>query len=427
MFSQVSLTEFAIGLRDQFDKHKSISAVDMEILANKLNEIDPDEADFMEDIMRKFRKCRGANPVPDAIVYVIVRNYLDHNMADLLLPLLKDRSYTGILPDPCAFSLLMDHFIEEKKYASAAQVAYELMLQEDFSHPTSRYLALHSCVHYLQETSLDDIAPVEIKDPEGEEEWIPVKYIRYPSYDDHFDIKAEQYLLGKTLYFLGKECGEQDSLALSLQVVGLGLYHKFARCLLLLKNISESGDKSVVKEVFTYVEESLEKTQVRDPKKPEKETGMLTIDDEIYKLLPTQEEKDGFHSQLQQLKQTLSTKGKAVDEKLSTLADNLVKSELPKHEAADIETQTRCLAEWREERQKLLAEQMYEMEKQQKISDIETKLKELQEKEELIRFFELQDRILLSQYKIPPKELTPEEEEIQRMKIIKGRKYRGKI
>lgn len=272
----------------------------------------------------------------DSIVYVIVRNYIDSGMADRLLPLMQTRSQTGLFPEAFAFSHLLDHFIEENELASAAQVAYEIMLQEDFSHPTSRFLSLHACVQYLESVSLDDITPEEIKDPEGEEEWFPVRYIRYPVYDDHFDIKSQQYLLGKTLYCLGKELGA-NTLAHSLQVSGLALYHKFSRCLQLMTDIANSGDGSLVQDSLRHVEESLEKVQIRDPEKPQKETGLLTIDDEIYKLLPTQEDKEGFVAQFKQLRQTLQDKGKVVEEKMSALSETLVKSELLQHEAADIE------------------------------------------------------------------------------------------
>ena len=275
----------------------------------------------------------------DSIIYVIVRSYIDSNMAEHLIPLLKARSQTGIFPDAVAFSLLLDHFIKENDFASAAEVAYELMLQEDFSHPTSRLLALYASVQHLESVSLDDIAPEEIKDPEGEEEWVPVKYIRYPTYDDHFDIKSQQYLLGKTLSQLGLELGS-STLANSLRVSGLALYHKFGPCLRLLTEIANSGDAALARDSLTHVEECLEKAQMRDPEKPEKETGLLTIDDEIYKLLPTQEEKEAFQTQLQQLRQTLQDKGKLVEEKLSTMTETLVMAELPQHEAADIEVRT---------------------------------------------------------------------------------------
>jgi hypothetical protein len=41
---------------------------------------------------------------------------------------------------------------------------------------------------------------------------------RYPVYDDHFDIRAEQHLLGKTLVMLGKAAQPGTTLSLSLQV-----------------------------------------------------------------------------------------------------------------------------------------------------------------------------------------------------------------
>ena len=273
-------------------------------------------------------------------MYVIVRSYIDNNMAERLLPLLAARSQTGIFPDATASCLLLDHFIEEKDFASAAQVAYEIMLQEDFSHPTSRLLALHASVQHLDSVSLDDIAPEEIKDPEGEEDWIPVKYIRHPTYGDHFDIKSQQYLLGKTLCRLGAELGT-STLANSLRVSGLALHHKFGRCLQQLAEIAESGDACLAQDCLPRVEDSLEKAQTRDPEKPEKEVGLLTVDDEIYKLLPTQEEKEAFRDQLRQLRQSLQDKGKIVEEKLSAMAETLVKTDLPQCEAADIEVRTR--------------------------------------------------------------------------------------
>ena len=49
----------------------------------------------------------------------------------------------------------------------AAKIAYELMLQEDFSHPTSYLLSLYSCVKHLYHTdSLERWEPAVI-DPEA--------------------------------------------------------------------------------------------------------------------------------------------------------------------------------------------------------------------------------------------------------------------
>lgn len=351
---------------------------------------------------------------------------MEHDIADRLIPLMKQRSVTGIFPDPYSISLLMDHFILKEDFHHAAQVAYEMMIQEDLSHPTSRLLALYSCAKFLKQANMDDLTPAEIKDEEGEEEWIPVRYIKYPSYDDHFDIKSEQYLLGKTLYFLGKEYAD-TTLGHSLKVVGLGLYHKFKHCLQVLKDVAESGDASITADTFSYVEASLDKAQARDPNKPEKEMGLLTIDDEIYKLLPTEEEKDVFRQQLQQLKQMLTDKGKVVNVAFTALAEELVQSQLSQHEPSDIEIQVRRFDEWQEERTKLLEEQIFMLQRNEKMAEINKKLKELQEKEETLRFFELNDEIRLIQPKHTPKEKVEDDEETLRAKRIKRRKFRHNI
>ncbi|KAL8599780.1 hypothetical protein ACOMHN_040490 [Nucella lapillus] len=430
LLNQVPLSEFAIQLRDQYEDQKRISAVDMEILANKLHEMDSEEVEFMEDLMKKFRKSPDANPVRDSIMYIIVRSYIEKNMAERLLPLMQERSQWGLFPDPLSASLLLDHFIKEDDYASAAQVAYELMLQEELTHPTSRLLSLYAVTHYLEETSLDDLAPEEIEDPAGEVEDVPVKYIRYPTYDDHFDIRSQQYLLGKTLHHLGKTV-EQGTLASSLQVTGLALHHKLAPCLRLLSSVVDSGDgAAVVRDCLTFVEKSLESVQMRDPEKPEKEMGEMRMEDELYRLLPTQEEREEFQARFQDLRRRLEDQGKVVEDKLSSLVTTLVQSELSQHEGEDIEAQTQNLQQWRGEREALLQEQLQQLEKTQKVQEIELTLKDLQDKEEMLRFFELYDKIRLTQPKKLPKEKgeeKEEDEEVLRAKRIKRRKYRHNV
>ena len=94
-----------------------------------------------------------------------------------------------------------------------------------------------------------------------------------------------------------------------------------------------------------------------------------------------------------------------------------------------LQVQTRRLQEWREERQTLLQQQLYQLERKQKMEEIENTLKELQEKEEMIRFFELHDQIRLIQPKKLPVEKVVEEEdeEVLRAKRIKRRKFRHNV
>ena len=94
-----------------------------------------------------------------------------------------------------------------------------------------------------------------------------------------------------------------------------------------------------------------------------------------------------------------------------------------------LQVQTQRLQEWREERQTLLQQQLYQLERQLKMEEIENTLKELQEKEEMIRFFELHDQIRLIQPKKLPAEkvVEDEDEEVLRAKRIKRRKFRHNV
>ena len=94
-----------------------------------------------------------------------------------------------------------------------------------------------------------------------------------------------------------------------------------------------------------------------------------------------------------------------------------------------LQVQTQQLQSWQAERQQLLKDQLYQLEKKRKTQEIENTLKELQEKEEMIRFFELHDKIRLIKPKQLPKEPSVEEEdeETLRAKRIKRRKFRHNV
>ena len=76
----------------------------------------------------------------------------------------------------------------------------------------------------------------------------PIRVIRNPYYDDHFDIKDERFLLGKTLYLISRGTPTlEGSFSRSLQLIGLGLYEKFELANELLKEwISDSSLTKVV-------------------------------------------------------------------------------------------------------------------------------------------------------------------------------------
>ena len=79
-----------------------------------------------------------------------------------------------------------------------------------------------------------------------EEDWIPVKYIKYPHYDDHFDVKDERFLLGKTLNMIGQHMTSDPVLQNSLRLIGLGLWHKFGKGLFLMEELAKTKKKEQI-------------------------------------------------------------------------------------------------------------------------------------------------------------------------------------
>ena len=298
------------------------------------------ECFFVFDVVLcRFRKTPSAVPVQDSIVYVLVRNYIDLGLVKNLLPLMQQRVQTGIFPDGVAFSLLLDHFIKCEDYAMASIVAYELILQENLDHLPSRLLALYATVHHFEKVDLSLIAPAEILDTSKKEPdlWVPIVYLRPPVYDEHFDMKCEQYLLGKALSSIGRLMSS-SSLSFSLQIVGFALQQKFVNSLDILKEVSLSGENciSLTVECIPTLRSCLEAVQIRDPSRPVKDIGLQVVEDEMYKLLPLQEEQKAFLAELEVLEKILRESGK-ISGRLTALTCDFVVSELPGHEADDIE------------------------------------------------------------------------------------------
>ncbi|KAL3866561.1 hypothetical protein ACJMK2_043850 [Sinanodonta woodiana] len=300
VLKQVKFSQFAVQLLEKFDRDGSASVIDMSIFANKLQDMHETEQPMVENILQNFRHSPQAVPVPDAINHAIVKAFIDANRTDLLLQYIKDKNKFGIFPENHAFSILMDFFIKHEDYRGAAQVAYEFMLQEDLSHPVSYLLSLYACIKHLKHP-INEPKQEEQTPEEEEDQWIPVNVIRCPYYDDHFDIKDDNFLLGKTLYMLGKEgylAGQE--LGRSLQVIGLGLYQKYAKALDLLEKWVSSDMQAVIyDEALERFKSCLENAQTRDADEPEKEMGIRTIDDEIHKLKPTPAQKSECLQRLQ--------------------------------------------------------------------------------------------------------------------------------
>ena len=94
------------------------------------------------------------------------------------------------------------------------------------------------------ETLLDYYWPLTVFFFTKEDVWIPVKFIRHPWYDDHWDIHRDSLLLGKTFTLI--TAYEDGLLGTSYRLLGLGLHEKFDQGLDLMTQWAASQDQTTV-------------------------------------------------------------------------------------------------------------------------------------------------------------------------------------
>lgn len=221
-----------VDLSTKFQQKKKISAIDVDIYVNKVTEKNLEEA---VDVTHKLRTTAQASNILDSTQHALIR--LAQNHPDTLISILNHRLDYGIFLSPHTANLLLNKFLLEKNYMVAARIATLQMLQEDFENPITCYMSLYACYKFLHElrTFNDLILPVSIQEEETskpkkkiEEIKVRVAYLRNPYFDDHFDLKNTNHLLGKTFIALSDEIGHNNSaLANSIKLLGFALYEKF--------------------------------------------------------------------------------------------------------------------------------------------------------------------------------------------------------
>uniref|UniRef100_A0A0B7AY37 28S ribosomal protein S27, mitochondrial n=1 Tax=Arion vulgaris TaxID=1028688 RepID=A0A0B7AY37_9EUPU len=396
--NQISLDGFSHQIYEQLEKNRGVSGVDINVLAHQFHKMEEEDVEYIVDILARFNLCHSNYPRNDSTSHAIARGFLDTNSGEDLINLLSDRLTYGIYPNHYTLNLIMDFFIKQGDFHKAAKVSYCSMIQEDFSNPINTLLSLQSSVQHLLTSNIDDLAPPPKEQSEGEENWIKVDYIQFPYYDDHFDIKDERFLLGKTLLMLGKvqSIGLPKDLRNSLQIIGCGLYHKFGKGVTLLKDILGSSDGSISQKALDYFSESLEKVEARDPNEPEVELALRTIDDVIHRILPTTDEKAEYQVEFLKLKEELSSQGKIqTDFDLGKTVTEFVTTHVSQYEEPDISSQTKLFNVWIEARNNELNEQMAEIRKKARIEEMKKQLVELEKQEELLTYFDFEEKIRL--------------------------------
>lgn len=260
---------------------------------------------------------------------------------------MDDRLNFGVFLDHYTANLLMDTYWKQKNFVAGAQVARQLMLQEDIDHPLSSSLALLHCYHFLLKPEGWNVPPPP-EEPE-EDVKVRVKFLRNPYFDDHFDLREPLQIVGKTLVALTKN--KDDLLKRSFYLVGLSLWNKPEKAKELI-GVLKANNKEICEEIL----------------------NLLPEDNEIRKEASV-----------------LAKKSQDV----SAVLQEEVKAAERANAEKDIAKQCEVFAKWEDDRKKALEEQKEKLLRIKRLQEIEEAQRVLKEKETKLWFFENEESIEL--------------------------------
>ncbi|CAF1320490.1 unnamed protein product [Rotaria sordida] len=387
ILQKTNISELLIDVEDKLIRKKYVSSLDIEILAAKLTHVETTEdLKLAETILEKFRRTPGALEFQPSLAYSLVRNYLDLGQKERLLPILHDKVKYGIFLDRFSANLLLNAFLLEKKYKEAAQVCTDLMLQDEGDDQLTRALGLNACYNYYLIATDEDFKSTEIEEEDEDIVKVKVNFVRNHTNDDHLDLTDKRKLLGKTIAYLSRDAN--NSSIISLQILGNILYKKFGRVCdlfqIILNNDQLQVDETIIKilekELDEYVYNPIEAKE-RLPQSPYRRLELIpeaARDIIKEKLLP----------QLRQKNKIISLNLKEFVEKnlieIATFAD---KYDTKKHEQQ--------ISIWTCERQEQLDDQIRRFIIEQKKLNLIERLRLLEERDELLNFFENESKIIM--------------------------------
>lgn len=218
ILQQVRLDELYYELDNNYNKIKNISAVDVDIFVNAIQ--NDGHIDELLDLIHKLRLSADTGNTLPSTEHAVIRCLSECGQYEKLLQVLDDRLNYGIFLDNYTACLLLDTFWKKNDFTSGAKVASQLMLQEDFSHPFARNLSLLHCFKFLQ-NPVNWEEPPKPQEP-AEEIKIRVKFLRNPYFDGHFDLENPMQIVGKTVVM----AADADQIGNTFKIVGLALQNK---------------------------------------------------------------------------------------------------------------------------------------------------------------------------------------------------------
>ncbi|XP_059612509.1 small ribosomal subunit protein mS27 [Phlebotomus argentipes] len=370
ILEKIEFENYLFELDQKYQQHGKFSSIDIDICCNKLQ--NEEHIDELFDILHKLRMSEETSNTMDSTHHAVVRNLISLRKYEELLQILNDPLNFGIFLDNFSANLALDTFIEAQNFTFAAKVASMLMLQEDFGNDITKSLSLLGCWKYLEnpepfeKSEEAEIAPAEgekKRKKKPEEVRIRVKYLRNAFFDDHFDLRDHQHLVGKTLYYLGLNL--PNAVGRSIQILGLSLFGKFEEGTNFVNNLKDG------EEVYSEV---------------------LAKSLDTLKGIETPEEKKGLQEFIVAL-EAKKSKLKANEAKFEEEILKMLSHAIAKCEKEDIASQHQIYEKWCQEREDRLNEELLRLRRAQTVKDIEKMTKDMETEEQKLWFFENEDQI----------------------------------
>ncbi|XP_071441539.1 small ribosomal subunit protein mS27 [Hetaerina americana] len=364
ILKKINIDEMYRELDQTLESKGKASAIDIDLFSNSV--ADESYADELEDIIHRFRLTPSTTDLLPSTPHAVIRSFIDMGNFEALMRILNDRLNYGIFPDYYCSNLLLDTLLKMGQFRDAARIATFQMLQEDWNHPITSCFGLYACHMYLKNKE-NELWEPEIKDEPEEEVKVRVKYIRNPYFDDHFDLRDTNHLIGKTFVILSRALPENDPIRLTYELVGWSLYEKWDKAKAFLEKFKSSKEEYILYEGITLIEKAFSEGE-RTQSKEQVQEFLSSI-----KNLPKV-----------QLREEPS---------LLSLMEDRLKQVISQQEKNDITQQLEQYNIWGEERMEMLKKQAEMYQREFKLKKIEEKKKELIEKEEMLFFFDKKDEL----------------------------------
>lgn len=364
LLQKINTKDYVYQLERKYKQEGKISAIDVDLLVNNLTPQNTVSlVEEVEQMMRRLRRSPETIRTLPSTPHAVIRALFETGQIEDLLRMLSNPLTYGMFLENFTANILLDHFIVNKDYVAGAMVASFLMLQEDFGSKLTHTLAVTAAYNWAMTEHEQTWPDYTIKKEEPEEEVkVRVKYVRNPYFDDHFDLRIPEHIVGKTLAWGARDM--EGSIGISCELLGWTLYQKWSKVNDIISENREPIATSIINKVQRLLQES--------------------TDDE------SEDMKLSRESALRKLDEV-----KTVELDLSSELNKLIDAAAKLSESSDIEAQNKIYSSWEEQREMEVEQQLQLYEKQRLLAEIEEKKQDLERREEIIFFFDNKDKLEL--------------------------------